>query len=83
MANFSPEQLDRMANAIGNCGADFDMVRGKVDAAVQGSGGMQIPGVMDDVAAITSAIAAARERADALAGKLRGKAQEVRRIFGG
>ena len=83
MANINPEQLEQMANAIGNCGADFDMIRGKIDAAVQGSGGMQIPGVMEDVSAIASAIAAARERANALAGKLRGKAQEVRRILGG
>ena len=79
----SPEQLEQMANAISNCGADFDMIRGKVDAAVQGSGGMQIPGVMEDVAAITSAISTAREKANSLAGKLRGKAQEVRRIVVG
>ncbi|MDR3108551.1 MAG: hypothetical protein LBU65_02515 [Planctomycetaceae bacterium] len=83
MANVSPEQLDQMANAIANCGADFEMIRGKVNAAVQGAGGAQIPGVMEDVAAITSAISAAREKANALAGKLRGKAQEVRRILGG
>jgi len=83
MANVNPEQLEQMANAIGNCGADFDVVRGKIDAAVQGSGGMQIPGVMEDVAAISSAISAARDRANALAGKLRGKAQQVRQIVGG
>lgn len=83
MANINPETLDQMANAIGNCGADFDVVRGKIDAAVQGSGGMQIPGVMEDVAAISSAISAARDRANALAGKLRGKAQQVRQIVGG
>jgi len=83
MPNISPEQLDQMAGAIANCGADFDVIRGKIDAAVQGSGGMQIPGVMEDVSTIASAISTARERADALAGKLRGKAAEIRRIIGG
>jgi len=79
----SPEQLDQMANAIGNCGADLEMIRGKIDAAVQGSEGMQVPGVMEDAAAIRSAVSTAREKAESLAGKLRGKAQEVRRIVGG
>ena len=79
----SPEQLEQMANAIGNCGADFDMIRGKVQAAVQGSGGAQIPGVMEDANAIASAISTARGKAESLAGKLRGKAAEIRRIVGG
>jgi len=79
----SPEQLDQMANAISNCGADLEMIRGKIDAAVQGSGGMQVPGVMEDAASIRSAVSTAREKAESLAGKLRGKAQEVRRIVGG
>jgi hypothetical protein len=83
MANVNPETLDQMANAIANCGADFEMIRGKIDAAVQGAGGTQIPGVMEDVSAITSAISAARDRTNALAGKLRGKAQQVRQIVGG
>ena len=83
MANVNPEQLDQMATAIANCGADFEMIRGKVDAAVQGSGGAQIPGVMEDIAAIQSAVSVAREKANALAGKLRGKAEQIRQIVGG
>ncbi|MDR1925068.1 MAG: hypothetical protein LBQ66_11915 [Planctomycetaceae bacterium] len=62
-----------MANTIANCGSDFEMIRGKVDAAVQGSGGSQILGVMENVAAITSVMSVAREKANDLAGKLRGK----------
>ena len=77
------ETLNQMANAIGNCGADFEMIRGKIQSAVQGSGGERIPGVMEDVNTITSAISTAREKAEALAGKLRGKADQIRAIVGG
>lgn len=83
MANANPEQLDQMATAIANCGANLDAIRGSIDAMVQGSGGMQIPGVMEDAASISSAVSSAREKANALAAKLRGKAEQIRSILGG
>ena len=83
MAYICPETLDQMANTIGNCGADLVTILSKIEAAVQGSGGMYLPGILEDAEAISSAIYATREKADALAGKLHGKAEQIRQIIGG
>ncbi|GHT44645.1 hypothetical protein FACS189454_02630 [Planctomycetales bacterium] len=83
MALPSPEQLDAMATQIANCGADLQVIRGKIQAAVQGASGQQIPGVMEDVNQISSSVSAAQEKANAAAAKLRAKAQAVRQAYGG
>ena len=77
------EQIDQMAHTIDMCGADFEMISHKIQAAIQGARAMHIPDVMEDEHAISSAASALRERAHSLARKLRGKAEEVRRIVGG
>ena len=77
-----PRRTPSSVRQRAHCGADLVTILAKVQASVQGSGGMYLPGVMEDSNAIESAISTARERADALAGKLRKKAEEIRRILG-